>query len=35
MSHADRQQGGFRQTEGKCEREDGKNMATLAEGAAE
>lgn len=35
MSHADtgQQQGDFRQTEGKCEGEDGKNMATLAERA--
>lgn len=36
MSHADtgQQQGDFRQTEGKCEGEDGKSMATLAERAA-
>lgn len=35
MSHADpgQQQGDFRQTEGKCEREDGKNMAMLSERA--
>lgn len=36
MSHAapGQQQGDFRQTEGKCERQNGKKMATLAESAA-